>query len=1595
MMASESGEAEIELKAGFLLKSPEIKSPDEWTVQKWSKRWFVLTAKELRYYGDREKKDLKRTVSLADVSAIKHAVPSNKHKHLFSVRFNAGSKQREMFIESLTDEERTTWADAITTVTMTATDGNVLVHKLRQSVSGSTSKPLKKPSVSENSMEGSDEEEEDDDDDADDEEEDEFDPDLGDADVVHTGVLYKAPKINFVDSTSLSKWQDRYFVLSKTTLQYFTDVEESACKGEVELKDCTKLTENVPTKKYKNVFSMVVRAREYFFSAPTYEARTEWVSILARLLKDATGGSVQVDRIPTTSVGDLPAEDDNDTGTYEVPTVDAGASVALKDVLEEDHIWPTIHRWVGNALAHKSPDEMQRMLTTEDHKLVKSPEELEDFLVTLLDFDDDDEDDNIARIDLLSDGSNCSVEHLYEMLTGGSQTKPIKLTQMLQFLSPALAETHQQGMQQVVQDVRASFSMRKRPGVQGDDEDFGVSTLDAIAEGEKANEDAEQYDAENIEDDEAPEESADYYVDAADDDSDLEDEWDADVFAHLPPSGMVSGSGGDDAEDEVDTEEDGADDDTTGPVTKRSSVSTVDPDSDSDDDDEGPPEDPQHKAYPTAATTPRCYDKILEAKYVYSDTPTECDRSEHFQVVIKMLRMRKRYVRLGARRDNKKGVKLKQAIDSNLERLRSLIAEGPKAKLDEVCKGRGGQTILHLVCSAPFLTKDVFKLLLAAKVNTNIPDAHGRTPLHLVLAHKHVKATRRLLASGANPNVQTDAGKVPLLQAMDLQRSAKSVKKPRLAYKLTEVLVQSGRCNLDMSGDEKRRKRNPPLIQVLLHGDPKGKKGLRARRNLEPFVHLLTAYGADPNVRANDSYKTSAFWIALEQVKRGKWWYAPDCIGRRCLAPGAKPLQPDVFNEYDGGKHPYSPFFMCAAFRQADALLNLFDLKASGQGDTYRSPKLKGLALPPECSPFEAACHTGSGEVVQGFLDLDEGKYLPILTNTPANWTKAWKRVPNRPLFVIGIENTTHVGATHFAKLMLRYDLDYNAKYTDGLTLFTLMTALGHVDACIYLIDQVKEKGLKPVDLSSVDVYHRNAAFYAAYGCTLDRTRLLKRILEAGGDPRVCDSQGANCLLAAARNGDDKTMMILLNKPFTPFDRTVRNRQYEKPRGSAKSPEAGQKHKLSYKAPQRASRMVPKEPRQAIYGKTEGYVLPENDVQGQKVEKNWAAVPRQPYTVPTAGESYDDVRHVSANFRGFEGDELNAPDKFGYSPLWYAVLHCNADMVRMLIADPKVDVNVQNVGGVGGFGMTPIMLAACVVPRGKLDIFFMLLNHPDIDLSLKAYTGATNKERRKSSLLGSLLKGFRGKKGFTLYDICYMEELEFAFHPMTDALKKRGCDTLSTQLKCAKHFEKPSGVRWNNPRTRGSVKMLVAKKANKRWAVLQKKLPAYTYTLALRALVMYDYTAQYELKRESIRSKKDAAKRMSFRAAQRATALAHALHGNMHPTMRFLKKAAIFAELRWIAFRATRVRGYDIEVHRARSELKRQGTKDVDAVLWQPTAKQCIQRRHIPEDFKQKRYHVGRYQSLQEPPGLRRVESLLHKEKWAENTKPKTMFDWS
>lgn len=279
----------------------------------------------------------------------------------------------------------------------------------------------------------------------------------------------------------------------------------------------------------------------------------------------------------------------------------------------------------------------------------------------------------------------------------------------------------------------------------------------------------------------------------------------------------------------------------------------------------------------------------------------------------------------------------------------------------------------------------------------------------------------------------------------------------------------------------------------------------------------------------------------------------------------------------------------------------------------------------------------------------------------------------------------------------------------------------------------------------------------------------------------------------------------------------------------------------------------------------------------------------------------------------------------------------------MLTADAAVDVNVQNKGGMGGHGMTPLMLAACVKARGKLDIFFTLLKHPKIDLTLK------NDHKH------------------TVYDIAVLEEIEFVLRPMTEVLKSKKCE-VSEDLGVVKDFNKSNGVRWKDPHKTG-VQAAVAgaqasamqnamagmggmgaamglpsgKEANTPWkgvcacvlvrhcarltqmvsgvrdahhlphvSGLLTALPFYGDTLWLRKQVAYDLVAKQVLRKEWVRQKKDQAKMGSLLATMHSARILHMIKigGSMAAAM---KHAAKFALSSWMVYKACGLREYDVE----------------------------------------------------------------------------------
>lgn len=124
-----------------------------------------------------------------------------------------------------------------------------------------------------------------------------------------------------------------------------------------------------------------------------------------------------------------------------------------------------------------------------------------------------------------------------------------------------------------------------------------------------------------------------------------------------------------------------------------------------------------------------------------------------------------------------------------------------------------GRTLLHIVCADPIVTKDLLKLLLEARADPNLPDKNGRTALHVVLMnkpHRRVnKCVRALLEAGANANLVSGKGELPLVQSFYMRR-----KKKDGHLKIAEMLVRSGNINLDIASEGEL---HSSVLQLLCH----------------------------------------------------------------------------------------------------------------------------------------------------------------------------------------------------------------------------------------------------------------------------------------------------------------------------------------------------------------------------------------------------------------------------------------------------------------------------------------------------------------------------------------------------------------------------------------------------------------------------------------------------------------------------------------------------------------------------------------------------------------------------------------------------------
>jgi hypothetical protein len=223
-----------------------------------------------------------------------------------------------------------------------------------------------------------------------------------------------------------------------------------------------------------------------------------------------------------------------------------------------------------------------------------------------------------------------------------------------------------------------------------------------------------------------------------------------------------------------------------------------------------------------------------------------------------------------------------------------------------------------------------------------------------------------------------------------------------------------------------------------------------------------------------------------------------------------------------------------------------------------------------------------------------------------------------------------------------------------------------------------------------------------------------------------------------------------------------------------------------------------------------------------------------------------------------------------------------------------VDVNCVNKADpfaiLVGEKMTPIMLAACIIPRGKLDIFFMLLNHPKIDLTI------TN------------------SRGHTVRDITFMQEIEFLTKPMTDALTKHArCPALHRDANAIKHFEIPGHTTWWTVISKDDKDVEVEGVDSQKWNDAIAAIPFYKWSAWLKSIIRYDWLARKkELKSEKWHQGLELAKIGGFKASY---VTAHGLRyvGSGKTVSEAAKLAVKKTEQFWWIVKGQCLRGYDKE----------------------------------------------------------------------------------
>ena len=100
--------------------------------------------------------------------------------------------------------------------------------------------------------------------------------------ILMTGYLVKSPPLN---KSILKRWKTRYFIMrADATLEYYDGYRSSVPLGVINLEQTLRLEAGLETKKYANIFDLIMPRRTYFFSAGQLEIMFDWVTQIKCIL---------------------------------------------------------------------------------------------------------------------------------------------------------------------------------------------------------------------------------------------------------------------------------------------------------------------------------------------------------------------------------------------------------------------------------------------------------------------------------------------------------------------------------------------------------------------------------------------------------------------------------------------------------------------------------------------------------------------------------------------------------------------------------------------------------------------------------------------------------------------------------------------------------------------------------------------------------------------------------------------------------------------------------------------------------------------------------------------------------------------------------------------------------------------------------------------------------------------------------------------------------------------------------------------------------------------------------------------------------------